>query len=122
MFSEITNVPPERSVIGPIMNIDTVVDKEYVGHTFRALAERTSRFAAVLRGLAVAPGDRVALFMYNTPDYLPLMWGAWWAGVAVVPINAKLHAKEAAFICTHSGSQRAKSGTSLASWPRSWAT
>ena len=50
-------------------------------------------------------GDRVALFMHNAPHYLPLMWGAWWAGVAVVPINAKLHPKEAAFICTHSGSK-----------------
>ncbi|MDP2869112.1 AMP-binding protein [Methyloversatilis sp.] len=72
---------------------------------YRGFAESAARFATWLRTQGLAPGDRVALFMYNTPDYLPLMWGAWWAGVAVVPINAKLHAKEAAFICSHSGSK-----------------
>jgi len=33
------------------------------------------------------------------------MWGAWWAGLVVVPINAKLHAKEAAWIVEHSGAR-----------------
>lgn len=72
---------------------------------YRGFAESAARCATWLRARGLQPGDRVALFMYNTPDYLPLMWGAWWAGVAVVPINAKLHPKEAAFICTHSGSK-----------------
>jgi acyl-CoA synthetase (AMP-forming)/AMP-acid ligase II len=72
---------------------------------YRGFAASAARCATWLRARGLQPGDRVALFMYNTPDYLPLMWGAWWAGVAVVPINAKLHPKEAAFICTHSGSK-----------------
>src|SRR5690606_4933594 len=44
------------------------------------------------------PGDRVGLFMGNHPDYLRLLWSAWWAGLVAVPINAKLHGREAAFI------------------------
>ena len=44
------------------------------------------------------PGDRVLLFMRNHPRYLELMWGAWWAGLVVVPVNAKLHAREVEWI------------------------
>jgi long-chain acyl-CoA synthetase len=49
------------------------------------------------------PGDRVALFMFNRPDYLELLWGVWWAGGVVVPVNAKLHPREAVWIAGHSG-------------------
>ena len=54
--------------------------------------------AAWLIGQGVGPGDRIALFMKNTPDYLIIFYGIWYAGAAVVPINAKLHAREAAYI------------------------
>lgn len=66
------------------------------------LARRCGRLAAGLRSAGLAPGERVALFMRNHPAYLELMWGAWWAGLAIVPINAKLHPKEAAWIIDHS--------------------
>ncbi|MGD1881327.1 MAG: class I adenylate-forming enzyme family protein [Paracoccaceae bacterium] len=52
----------------------------------------------------VRPGDRVALFMKNVPDYLMLLYGIWYAGAVAVPINAKLHGREAAFILNHSES------------------
>ena len=67
--------------------------------TYRELAERTARLAGHLRGaLGLAPGDRVALLMGNQPAYLEALYAAWWAGLAVVPINAKLHPREVAFI------------------------
>ena len=53
------------------------------------------------------PGECVALFMPNRPEYLELMWGTWWAGGVVVPINAKLHPREAAWIVGHSGARLA---------------
>lgn len=31
----------------------------------------------------------VLLFMHNHPRYLEALWGAWWAGLVVVPVNAK---------------------------------
>ncbi len=72
--------------------------------SYRSLAERAARLAGHLRGtLGLAPGERVALFMANHPAYLELLYGAWWAGLAVVPINAKLHAREAAFILADAG-------------------
>ena len=61
-------------------------------------AERSAGLAARLRDAGLTPGDRVLLFMRNHPRYLELFWGAWWAGLVVVPVNAKLHAKEAEWI------------------------
>ncbi|UYV35915.1 AMP-binding protein [Rhodobacteraceae bacterium D3-12] len=56
------------------------------------------RVAGGLRARGIAPGDRVAIFMKNLPDYLIVQYGIWLAGAAAVPINAKLHGREAAWI------------------------
>jgi long-chain acyl-CoA synthetase len=61
-------------------------------------AERAARVGARLSALGLAPGERVVLFMRNHPRYLELMLGAWWAGLVVVPVNAKLHLKELQWI------------------------
>ncbi|WP_226574861.1 class I adenylate-forming enzyme family protein [Acuticoccus sediminis] len=73
--------------------------------TYAGFADRAARIATGLRGRGAVAGDRLALFMSNTPDYLAIWWGAWWAGLAVVPINSKLHEKEAAYIAQHSGAR-----------------
>lgn len=64
-------------------------------------AARAARAAAWLQAQGVQPGDRVALFMSNRPVYLPLLWGIWWMGGVAVPVNAKLHARETAWIVGH---------------------
>ncbi len=61
--------------------------------------------AGWLRAGRIKAGDRVALFMKNTPDYLTALYGIWIAGGVVVPINAKLHAREAKFILADSGAE-----------------
>jgi long-chain acyl-CoA synthetase len=66
------------------------------------LADRVARLAGHLRGLGLAPGERVALLMKNHPCYLEALYAAWWAGLAAVPINAKLHPEEIAYIVDHS--------------------
>ncbi|WP_075221907.1 AMP-binding protein [Acuticoccus yangtzensis] len=72
---------------------------------YAAFADRAARIAAGLRCRGLSRGDRLAIFMKNCADYLPLMWGAWWAGAAIVPINAKLHPKEADYIAGHAGAR-----------------
>ena len=47
-------------------------------------------------------GDRVALAMENCPEYFPLLYGIWRAGLSAVPMNSKLHAKEMAWILADS--------------------
>jgi long-chain acyl-CoA synthetase len=69
---------------------------------YAEFAHRAARTASWLHAQGVQPGDRVMLFLYNTPEYLPLMWGIWWAGAVAVPVNAKLHEREAAWIAQHS--------------------
>jgi long-chain acyl-CoA synthetase len=66
--------------------------------TYAQWAQRSAHLAQQFQDAGLKPGDRVALFMHNHPRYLEVMFGAWWAGLAVVPINAKLHVREAQWI------------------------
>ncbi len=66
------------------------------------LADRAARLASAFRAAGLKPGERVALFMRNHPAYLEVLYGAWWAGLVVVPMNAKLHLREAQWIVDHS--------------------
>ncbi|MBO27902.1 MAG: AMP-dependent synthetase, partial [Rhodobacteraceae bacterium] len=66
---------------------------------------RARAVAGWLRAQGVAAGDRVALFMPNGPDYLIALYGIWYAGAAAVPVNAKLHGREAAFILRDAGAK-----------------
>ena len=69
---------------------------------YAAFARRASALAAGLgRAARLGPGARLGLFMKNRSEYLEALYGAWWAGAAVVPINAKLHPREAAWILEH---------------------
>ncbi len=61
-------------------------------------AQRSAGLATRLRESGLQPGDRVVLFMRNHPRYLEVLWGAWWAGLVVVPVNAKLHQAEVEWI------------------------
>ena len=71
---------------------------------YAQLAQRVTALAAGLRRrLALEPGDRVALMMTNSPFYIELLYAAWWGGLTAVPVNAKLHREEAAYILDHSG-------------------
>lgn len=66
---------------------------------------RAASVAGWLLAQGVSPGDRVGIFMKNCPDYLIALYGIWYAGAAAVPINAKLHGKEAEFILRNSGAE-----------------
>ena len=47
----------------------------------------------------------MAVFMTNCTDYLRTLYGIWWAGAVAVPVNAKLHAREAAWIMEDAGAR-----------------
>ncbi|GAA2814921.1 long-chain acyl-CoA synthetase [Aminobacter aminovorans] len=72
--------------------------------TYQGFAARAARLARLLEDRGVAPGDRVAIWMGNHPDYLIGLFAVWWAGGIAVPVNAKLHPHEAAWIVQHSES------------------
>ncbi len=76
---------------------------------FADRAARIGRALAAHHG--VAPGDRVAIFLKNCPDFLELLFGIWWCGGVAVPINAKLHPREVAYMLGHSGARLIVSDT-----------
>jgi long-chain acyl-CoA synthetase len=78
----------------------------YVGETplydYAALQRRAATLGAGLRRQGLLPGARVGLFMSNDAAVLEILFGCWWAGLAVAPINPKLHGREARWILEHS--------------------
>jgi long-chain acyl-CoA synthetase len=86
-----------------------IADGERVHATWAQFAARTAEIAGALRR-DLAPGDRVAVFMPNRVEYLEALFGIWHAGLVAVPINARLHPDELAYIAHDSGSQRVLTG------------
>ena len=82
-------------------------------------AEFARRVAILASGLqtrlGIGPGDRVAIVMPNSIEYLELLYATWFAGGAVVPINFKLHAKEAAWIIENAEAKAVFVSDSIAS-------
>lgn len=70
---------------------------------YRDWALRVARLAGALRARGIAPGDRVAIWAGNAPDWLVALLGTWWAGAVAVPVNARLHAAELDWILGDSG-------------------
>ncbi len=62
--------------------------------SFKALHERVQNFAAALAANGFAAGDRLALLLPNSPEYIELVYACSWLGVTAVPINARLSATE----------------------------
>jgi acyl-CoA synthetase (AMP-forming)/AMP-acid ligase II len=80
----------------------------FTGTTCQAsYGEFAARAASLSKMLSasyqIQPGDRIAVYMPNRTDYLVVLFAAWWAGAVVVPINYKLHLKEAAWILDNAG-------------------
>lgn len=76
---------------------------ERVHADWATFAARTAAGAAGLRQeFGLSPGGRVAILMSNRPEYLEAMFAVWHAGLVVVPVNARLHRDEVAYIVEHS--------------------
>lgn len=67
-------------------------------HVYSQLLARSASLGAALLERGLAPGSRVGVFLSNRPEYFEILFGAWFAGLTVAPINAKLHPKELAYI------------------------
>ena len=80
-------------------NAPALLSGKRVVADYTEFARRVASLASALQArLGIGPGDRVAIVMSNCVEYLELLYAAWFAGAAVVPINFKLHAKETAWI------------------------
>jgi acyl-CoA synthetase (AMP-forming)/AMP-acid ligase II len=74
--------------------------------TYRDLWRKVSVMSTHLTGrFGLVRGDRVALAMANCVESIEVMYAIWHAGLCAVPMNAKLHAREFAFILENSGAK-----------------
>ncbi|MFO8151097.1 MAG: AMP-binding protein [Trueperaceae bacterium] len=63
-------------------------------YSYASFAEHVGAAAAALRDWGLCPGDRVALYLGNTPSYLVAYLAALWCGAAVVPANTRYREAE----------------------------
>ena len=75
-------------------------------YNYHQLSNRAARLDGTMANeLGLNKGDRVAIMMRNAPAFFEVLYDAWHAGLNAVPINAKLHQKEAAYILENSGAR-----------------
>jgi acyl-CoA synthetase (AMP-forming)/AMP-acid ligase II len=83
-----------------------VAEGDVVHATWSELAATVAGGAGGMRtALGLEPGDRLAIVMRNRPEYLEVQFAAWHAGLVAVPVNARLHRDEIAYILEHSGTR-----------------
>jgi long-chain acyl-CoA synthetase len=72
--------------------------------SFRTMSDQSIAVAKQLAGkFGVKPGDRVALWLKNRPEFVPALFGILNAGAVVVPINNFLKADEVSYILENAG-------------------
>ena len=92
-----------------------VVGSDNAFADYRTLLGQVAALAGGLqRTFALTPGDRVALIMRNCACYIESLFACWYGGWVAVPVNAKLHPREFAFILAHSGARLCLASDELA--------
>lgn len=70
--------------------------------SYRALQEAALGFGAALVGLGLMPGERVAVWTFNSTEWIVAALGTWSAGGVLVPVNTRFKGVEAAGIISRS--------------------
>ena len=74
-------------------------------YTYAELYDRALRFAAALRRLGVAPGDRVTLYAANCAEWVITYYGTLMAGAVINPINMMLTPEEVEHVVRDCGAR-----------------
>jgi long-chain acyl-CoA synthetase len=72
------------------------------GYTWSEFYDRVQRRAAFLREAGIEKGDRLAVWMLNSHDYLELYFATAMAGIAIVPVNTRWNAADVDFTLSDS--------------------
>lgn len=81
---------------------------------YAELDRRVRRLAHWLRhDRQLAPGERVAVLMKNCTEYAEALLAIWTAGLCAVPVNAKLHPQEVAYVLMDSGAKACVGGSDM---------
>ena len=81
-----------------------IVDGE-TSLTYAELAGESRRFGAALVAAGISPGDRVAIWSFNSAEWVIAALGLWQAGATLVPVNTRFKGAEAADILRRSSAR-----------------
>jgi acyl-CoA synthetase (AMP-forming)/AMP-acid ligase II len=74
--------------------------------SYGGFEDQTARIAGALRSRhGLKPGAHIGMAMENSPEFLPVLYGIWRAGMTAIPMNAKLHPRETAWILENAGAR-----------------
>lgn len=73
--------------------------------TYREFANRLERLHGALGGLGLRPGDRVAILLFNSIEFVELYCGVPMAGLVQVPLNFRWAEPELAYALADSGAR-----------------
>jgi long-chain acyl-CoA synthetase len=74
-------------------------------YDYAELAARAARLGSAFGRAGLRAGDRVALVSRNVPQYIETLFACWWAGLVAIPVNARLHPLELAFVLADGGAR-----------------
>src|SRR3984893_13520575 len=107
MLSARPNVRCLADLIGIAVRRDRdAIAVEYDGgqRSYGEFWARSLRCANAMIALGFRPGDRIAIFAQNCPEYLEVYVGLQLAGLVAVPANYRLSGDELAYLLNDSGS------------------
>ena len=82
-----------------------MADDRRGGHLRRARCRGQPALARAPRGAGCSAGDHVALCLENHPRFLPVIWGAHYAGLYYTAMSSRLTTEEMAYIVDDCGAQ-----------------
>jgi acyl-CoA synthetase (AMP-forming)/AMP-acid ligase II len=82
--------------------------------SYRAMVDQSKRLANVLRGSGLKPGDHVAIFMTNVPEYFEVVWAARRAGYFYTAVSWHLTPAEVRYMLENSESKALIASADLA--------
>src|ERR1700676_2574812 len=96
--------------IGSVLNQAAKASPEHIAiihgelrRTYREFNARANQLASELLKAGLNKGDRGAILQRNCPELPQTMFATFKTGAITVPMNARLHPKEASYILQDSG-------------------
>ena len=71
-----------------------IIDAGDRKEAYADLERQTRQVAAWLNKRGLGKDDRVAVYMQDTPSYIPAVLGIWWAGAVASPVNTRFGLEE----------------------------
>lgn len=91
----------------------TAVIEDGLSVTYEELARSAGSFASFLSFRGVKKGDRVAIFLPNSIEFVEAVFGVSLSGAVSVPINSSFKTDEVGFYLEHSGARLLVTGDEL---------